>query len=98
MPRGPITKLSELLLSLNPYEFSTLAFLIGILLCEGLSADEQNSLGNFYELLGQTILTVGAQKQNLDDIQTTPNVDNAIDILKNKIGNLENIIQDFKKI
>ncbi|MDE5714973.1 MAG: hypothetical protein K2I42_02465 [Anaeroplasmataceae bacterium] len=98
MPKSPITKLSELLLSLNPYEFSTLAFLIGILLCEGLSADEQNSLGNFYELLGQTILTVGAQKQNLDDIQTTPNMDNAINILKNKIGNLENIIQEFKKI
>lgn len=97
MPKNPISKLSVLLLTLNPYELSTLAFILGILLCEGLTADEQNALGNFYELLGQTILTVGAQAQNLEDVSTTSGVDSAVNMLKEKIGNIEAIIKDFKK-
>lgn len=99
MKNNPVTKLNELLLSLNAYEFTTLAFIIGILLCDGLNYDQQQSLGNFFEQMGQTILTVGAQNQNLQEsVTTSPNMDHAIELLKNKIGNIEGIIAGFKNL
>lgn len=92
-------KLSELLLSLNSYEFCTLAFIIGIILCDGLNYNQQQSLGNFFEQIGQTILTIGAQNENLDNpIQSSPNISDAVELLKGKIGNIEKIISDIKKI
>ena len=99
MSRNPITSLSQLLLSLNPFEYATLAYILGILLSEGLNYNEQSSLGNFYNLLGEVIQTIGAQSQNLDSsAQQAPNVDDAIESLKGKIGNIEEIIQKFKSI
>ena len=99
MSRNPITSLSQLLLSLNPYEYATLAYIIGILLSEGLNYNEQASLGNFYNLLGEVIQTIGAQAQNLDSsTSSSPNVDDAIEALKGKIGNIEEIIKKFKEL
>ncbi|MDE6408353.1 MAG: hypothetical protein K2K48_00340 [Anaeroplasmataceae bacterium] len=99
MSRNPITSLSQLLLSLNPYEYATLAYIIGILLSEGLNYNEQASLGNFYNLLGEVIQTIGAQAQNLDSSPSqSSNVDDAIEALKGKIGNIEEIINKFKSL
>lgn len=99
MSRNPITSLSQILLSLNPYEYATLAYILGILLSEGLNYNEQSSLGNFYNLLGEVIQTIGAQSQNLNSsTQQAPNVDDTIESLKGKIGNIEEIIQKFKSI
>lgn len=99
MTKNPITNLSKLLLTLNPFEFATLAYVLGILLSEGLDPNELNSLGNFYNLLGETMQTIGTQGQNIganDQYQT--NVAFSIDTLKNKIENLEEIINKFKNI
>lgn len=99
MSRNPIVSLSQLLLSLNPFEFATLAYILGVLLSDGLNANEQSSLGNFYNLLGEVIQTIGAQAQNLNSSpQQTANVNDAIESLKGKIGNIEDIIQKFKSI
>ena len=99
MSRNPITSLSQILLSLNPYEYATLAYILGILLSEGLNYNEQSSLGNFYNLLGEVIQTIGAQSQNLDSSTSqAPNMDDTIESLKGKIGNIEEIIQKFKSI
>ncbi|MDE6013366.1 MAG: hypothetical protein K2G50_00315 [Anaeroplasmataceae bacterium] len=98
MSKTPLTSLSLLLLSLNPYEFSTLGFIIGFILTNGLTNDQLSALGNFYELVGQTILTI--QSQQLVSAPAVPDdtIDQSISMLKNKIGNIEQIIADFKNL
>ena len=56
---------SSWLFSLNAYEFSLIATLLGFLISPTLTINQQNSLGNFFELLGQVILTVNAQNTTL---------------------------------
>lgn len=100
MSKPPLVKLSELLLTLNPYEISTFAFVLGVVLSNGLNFNQLNSIGNFYELIGQTILTIQSQTQlqaSNSSFQTI-NITSAIEMLKNKIGNIEQIIADFQKL
>ena len=52
---------SNWLFSLNPYEFSAIAVIMGLIISPALTVNQQNSLGNFLELLGQVILTINAQ-------------------------------------
>lgn len=52
---------ADLLLSLNSYEFTLIATILGFFIAKPLSATKQNSLGNFFELLGQVMLTISAQ-------------------------------------
>lgn len=99
MPKNPITSFSKLLLTLNPFEFATLGYILGILLSEGLDSNEQSALGNFYNLLGETIQTIGAQAQNLSSPPPdNPDLEDTIASLKNKIGNIEDLIAKFKNI
>lgn len=53
--------LSSIILKLSPFEFVTYATIIGYLLSVNLTVNEQNSLGNWFELIGQIILTFNAQ-------------------------------------
>lgn len=60
---------SKFLDSLTPLEFTTLGCIIGIIIASSLNNNEQNSVGNFLELVGQVILTNQAQevlRQNED--------------------------------
>lgn len=57
---------SEWLFSLNAYEFTLIATIAGFLISPKLTINEQNSLGNFFELLGQVILTINAQGSTLN--------------------------------
>lgn len=79
----------DLLLSLNEYELSILGFAIGILISPTITTNQQNSLGNFFELIGQTLLTVNAQTINLQ-----PNAPSRIE-LNERIKRLE---QELAKI
>lgn len=56
---------SSWLFSLNSYEFTFIASLAGFAIAPSLTLNEQNSLGNFFELLGQVILTINAQGSTL---------------------------------
>lgn len=56
---------SNWLFSLNPYEFSLIATVIAFAISPALTINQQNSLGNFFELLGQAILTINAQSTTL---------------------------------
>lgn len=51
--------------SLNGYEFTLIATLVGLLISKPLTINQQNSLGNFFEQIGQTMLTIGAQNQTI---------------------------------
>lgn len=75
--KNPINFFVDYLFSINPYELSLLANILGIILTMPLNANQQNTLGNFFELIGQQILTIQAQNANL-----TPNQNSEIDINK----------------
>ena len=49
------------LMQLSPLEFTTLAVFTGYIISCNLTVNEQNSIGNWFELLGQIILTFNAQ-------------------------------------
>ncbi|PRX34862.1 hypothetical protein BX659_102179 [Orenia metallireducens] len=51
--------------STSPENLAVLATLVGVILASDLDANTQNSLGNFLEAVGQTILTIAAQEQCL---------------------------------
>ena len=80
----------DLLLSMNEYELSILAFGIGIILAPTITVNQQNSLGNFFELIGQTLLTINAQAVNLQ-----PNAPSRKQ-LNEKIKKLERELQELK--
>ena len=97
--KNHMLKLNEILLTLNPFEFATLAFIIGIILSNNLDYNQQQALGNFIEEIGQTMLAIGAQGQNLNEkVSNDYDIDNAINLLKNKIGNIETIIAELKSL
>lgn len=56
------SSLSSFLSSISPIEFGSIGCLVGLLISIPLNSNEQNSIGNFLELVGQVILTVQAQQ------------------------------------
>jgi len=81
----------DLLLSLNPYELSVLAFAIAFFLAPTITINQQNALGNFFELIGQTLLNINAQEVNLQ-----PNAPSREE-LNERINNLEKEISILKR-
>ena len=49
------------LMSLSPFEFTTLGVIIAYIISCNLTLNEQNSIGNWFEMVGQIILTFNAQ-------------------------------------
>ncbi len=90
-----IKDFSTWLNSLTPLEFTTLGTIIGYLISSVLTVSEQNSIGNWFELVGQIILTFNAQgsnqlppspKQYCDLEKLVYKLNNEINTLKNKIN------------
>lgn len=53
--------LSKWLSSVNSYEFALYGVIAAFLIAPTLNANEQNSLGNWLEEIGQVLLTISAQ-------------------------------------
>lgn len=53
--------------NLNPTVSTLIAYLIGLLLVSDLTAAEQNALGNWIYLIGQTIVTHGASQAIIEN-------------------------------
>lgn len=83
---------SNALFSLNAYEFTLIATAIGFAIGPTLSTNQQNSLGNFFQLIGQILLTLNAQNVTLDTekLDTNTNIK-----LKKMQQDLNKIINDF---
>lgn len=74
-------------MTLSPLEFTTLGVILGYLLSCNLTIDQQNSLGNWFELVGQIILTFNAQGSGQTmspTIQDINNLQQQINELKRK--------------
>ena len=80
----------------EPYSFTTLAFLIGILLTKTLTVDEQDSIGNWLQLVGLTMQTYSSQKSTLDSANTNKNNDDSnIESLKKTIKIIEENLEEL---
>ena len=98
---------SSWLFSLNSYEFTFIASLAGFAIAPSLTLNEQNSLGNFFELLGQVILTINAQgstlnqsnsaKSNIKPIIESSTIEEEIVNIKKEIIRLRNDTFNNKK-
>lgn len=86
------SSLIDKLLSLSGEELSILACILGFALANGTTIQEQNSIGNFFELLGQFILTTAAQNYKLQSHFSPSSQE-----LKSQIDHLYNIIFNIKK-
>lgn len=59
----------------NPRYSTSIGFILGLLLVDNLTAPEQNMLGNWIILIGQTILT-NAASQNIIESRISGNIFN----------------------
>lgn len=80
-----IESFADWLLTLSPFEFTSLAVITGYIISCNLTVSQQNSIGNWFELLGQIILTFNAQGS---EQQTSPTCQD-IEDLKRQIEDLK---------
>lgn len=76
--------------SIDRRALTTLAFLIGMALIDGLNSTEQGAVGNFIMLIGQTLCTNGSYTFN-DDWHNSINTDalkKAGDIINDSLNKL----------
>lgn len=85
--------------SLNAYEFTLIATGIGVIIAKGLTINQQNSVGNFFEQVGQTLLTIGAQNQTVKhDRRRKPGIKKGIDkSLEEEIKELKEEVIQLRK-
>ncbi|MFZ5969883.1 MAG: hypothetical protein ACOYVK_22205 [Bacillota bacterium] len=77
------------LFNLSASQFALLASILGIGVANNLNSNQQNSLGNFFESLGQTILTVNAQEQLLQQNQSNDAMCQQLELLRKQIEIME---------
>ena len=79
----------------NPRYSTTIGFILGLVLVDSLTAPEQNMLGNWIILIGQTILT-NAARQNIIESRINGGI---ININSKEVKCLYNpVIYDIEKI
>lgn len=84
-------KYSKLLSNLSPLEFSTLGCIIAITLINTLNPNEQNTIGNLLEMIGQILLTNYAQASTVDP-NATPISECDFNSLKKEVDKIKNKI------
>jgi len=81
--------------------FTTSAFIIGLILCDDLTPAEQNSLGGWFMLIGQTMSTNSAQQQLLNNRNNSSSNYNSNTIndnnLRESANNIKNEINNIFK-
>ncbi len=53
--------------NISPVSFSTSAVIVANILADGLNIDEQNTVANWFELVGQTMITNAGQQQLIEN-------------------------------
>lgn len=79
--------ITSILTSLSPLEFTFLGSVVGYVLAFNLSPNEQNALGNWFELVGQILLTFSAQGTISLTSNQYDDLINEINELKKKVNN-----------
>ncbi len=73
--------------------YTSSAFAIGLLLCDDLTPAEQNSLGNWFMMIGQVLCTNSAQQQLLNNRNKSSTSYNSHIINDNDLMNSANNIK-----
>ena len=85
--------MEKIVFNIGPYSFTTSAFLIGLLLVQELSIEEQDSIGNWLQLVGLTMQTYASQQITIDaskiDNKDKSNDGSDIEKLKKTIKDIE---------
>ena len=85
--------MEKIVFNVGPYSFTTSAFLIGLLLVQELSIEEQDSIGNWLQLVGLTMQTYASQQITIDaskiDNKDISNDSSDIEKLKKTIKDIE---------
>lgn len=71
--RETIKSFTKFLYSLSATELTALGAIIGIMMGQALTTNEQGTLGNFFELVGQTLLTMNTQNIFIEGINSNNN-------------------------
>lgn len=69
--------------------FTVSAFAIGLILIDDLTPAEQNSVGNWFMLIGQVLATNASQQQVINNATNTSNTSNSHIVNDNQNGNSE---------
>ncbi len=89
--------LSDWFSTLNPYEFTFVATIIGGVIAPLLNTSQQNSLGNFFEQIGQTLETISSQAQTVSAWQQANQQNNNSNNCVNDINNLKMEIEKLRR-
>lgn len=91
MEKNPIQVFIDYFFSLGAYELAFLANILGTILTIPINNNQQNTLGNFIELIGQQILLIQAQSYNLNQ-NTNININEMLKQINFKFEYLEDLI------
>ena len=85
--------MEKIVFNIEPNSFATSAFLIGLILSQKLSLEEQDSIGNWLQLVGLTMQTYTSQQITIDaskiDSKDKSNDGSDIEKLKKTIKDIE---------
>ncbi len=85
--------MERIVFNIDPNSFATSAFLIGLILSQKLSLEEQDSIGNWLQLVGLTMQTIASQQITIDtsksDSKDKSNDSSDIEKLKKTIKDIE---------
>lgn len=85
--------MEKIVFNIEPNSFATSAFLIGLILSQKLSLEEQDSIGNWLQLVGLTMQTYASQQITIDaskiDNKAKSNDSSDIEKLKKTIKDIE---------
>ena len=80
--------LSNWINKLNPYEFSLSGVIAAFIIAQPLNANQQNSIGNYLEEVGQILLAIAAQKITVSQAKNNKNnIDDNFDEINNGNNN-----------
>ncbi|WP_130805387.1 hypothetical protein [Senegalia massiliensis] len=83
------TSIEDCFFSLGPNEFTALATILGFITANRLNINQQNSLGSFLQLVGQTILTISAQSSTLESDNNNSDISEQLESIKKQIQLIE---------
>lgn len=86
--------MNKITIELDPYTFTGSALVIGLILVNELSPNEQDSVGNWLQLVGLVMQTYASQVTTLET-----NTSNEVDIenLKSSIDKISEELEKIKK-
>lgn len=91
--------MKKIIFNVDPYTFTGSAIIIGLVLTQELSTSEQDSIGNWLQLIGLIMQTYASQTATLDTVKTVEETNNNVDIetIKKAIKIIEKRLKTIEK-